>query len=211
MWQTPHGVTFLDAPMSSNSCSFQYKQPFAPSYTQLLAPHLLHFSYLYVIISDFHCGKRLWRTNNISNTQRTLRQGFSPDRPAATGFLTGQAKILFIITSDFYGCKQLIGRNNITSAPHPKVPTPHPGCSTTRENTILTQRLAILLIAIRGALLTTFAPVPRPHLAPKPNLPRNLAIITQHLALRHTLVPFWELYPPLRSMSLMFLLKNSPN
>ena len=53
VWQTPHGVTFLDNPMSSNSCSFQYKQPFATSYTQLLAPHLLHFSYLHVIISLF--------------------------------------------------------------------------------------------------------------------------------------------------------------
>ena len=53
LWQTPHGVTFLDTPMSSNSCSFQYKQPFATSYTQLLAPHLLHFSYFHVIISLF--------------------------------------------------------------------------------------------------------------------------------------------------------------
>ena len=48
-----------------------------------------------------------------------------------------------------------------TSAPHQSVPAPHPGCSTSHQpQKELTPLLALLLISIRGAFLTTYASLP---------------------------------------------------
>ena len=97
----------------------------------------------------------------------------------STPLLTTSAPLQkpFVVTSTletYYAKNRLLAKNSISTAraPHQKVPTPHPGCSTSHQVPKgPTPLLALLLTSIRDLLLATYALLPR-HLS-KNSHPKN--------------------------------------